>query len=735
MKIPKNKWLEAVGLTSGCPGLSRLVVIFAVLLTCSGRAMAASTSTTDFSKLIPVKAKPTPADPWKEYQARTLNALPEFQPGEPGPALDKYGGRTDQTWEAKGFFYPKQVEGRWWLVDPEGHPFVHVGVVSVNAGGSPAIQRALKQKFGSNEKWAEAITGDLREAGFNGTGAWSDTSALRSVKEPLVYTLIWDYMSRFGRSLKITTQRPGHAGYPNNCFPVFHPDFENFCANLSKALAATKDDPYLLGHFSDNELPYPILERYLALDPADPVMGSSAKAAHDWLDQRKGRSNVRAKEITDADREAFAGFVYDRYFAITTAAIRKADPHHLCLGSRFHSNEKRSPASFAAAGKYLDVVAVNLYYLWEPDITVLQNWEKWSGRPCLITEWYTKGDDRGSSNVPGAGWIVPTQNDRGLFYQNYTLQLLESRVCVGWHWFKYQDDDPAHVSADKSAGDSNKGMVAVDFKPYAPLLSAMTAVNSQVYRLADYFDSRQATAQRRPLAYKAAAPETGSAIEEKPKAQSIVLDPALPNVLIIGDSISMGYTPVVQQLLKGKANVVRPLSAKHTAVNCEGTTAGVRSLDQWLGATKWDVIHFNFGLHDVKRVKTPGDSTASTLISDPRQADLPTYTANLEKIVSRLQQTGAQLIFATTTPVPADVAYVPRTPSDIPEYNAAARRIMEAHQIPIDDLYGLCLPQLAQIQRPKNVHFTDEGSRQLGRQVAAKIEEQLAQRERRADKP
>jgi hypothetical protein len=109
----------------------------------------------------------------------------------------------------------------------------------------------------------------------------------------------------------------------------------------------------------------------------------------------------------------------------------------------------------------------------------------------MITEWYTKADDSGLGNVTGAGWIVPTQKDRGLFYQNYVLALLESKVCVGWHWFKYQDNDPADTKSDPSNADANKGIVNNEFDPYMPMLNEMRAINLHVYGLTDYF-GRQA---------------------------------------------------------------------------------------------------------------------------------------------------------------------------------------------------------------------------------------------------
>ena len=249
-------------------------------------AVAIARDTTDPSKVVQVKSKSKPTNAWKEYPTRPLEAVAGFEPGKPGPATDKFGGRTDRSWPARGFFYAKQDAGRWWLVDPEGHPFIHVGVATVTAGRSPAVQTALKQKFGTKDKWADATAKLLTDTGFNGTGAWTDNASLRATARPPVYTAIWNLMSGFGKSKKITTQKPGHAGYPNDCLPVFHPEFPAFCEELAKQLAATKDDPYLLGHFSDNEMPAPqnLLDKSLALDRTNPDLAYGHDAAQQWLD-------------------------------------------------------------------------------------------------------------------------------------------------------------------------------------------------------------------------------------------------------------------------------------------------------------------------------------------------------------------------------------------------------------------------------------------------------------------
>jgi hypothetical protein len=142
------------------------------------------------------------------------------------------------------------------------------------------------------------------------------------------------------------------------------------------------------------------------------------------------------------------------------------------------------------AGKYVDIISNNYYGKWTPDSSDLENWTDWSGKPFIITEYYTKGEDSGMPNQSGAGWIVKTQRDRGLFYQNYNLALLESRNCVGWHYFKYQDNDPTATGVDQSNTDSNKGIVNNYYEVWTPMMELMRELNTQVYSLIEYFDKK-----------------------------------------------------------------------------------------------------------------------------------------------------------------------------------------------------------------------------------------------------
>jgi len=198
----------------------------------------------------------------------------------------------------------------------------------------------------------------------------------------------------------------------------------------------------------------------------------------------------------------------------------------------------------------------------------------------------------------------------------------------------------------------------------------------------------------------------------------------LPNVLIIGDSISIGYLPFVKELMKDKALVTRPFNENGDPENCAGTTNGVKHIDRWIGDTKWDLIHFNFGLHDIKHVD-PETGKNSKDPSHPHQADLKQYKKNLEAIVEKLQTSGAKLVFATTTPYPDEVGGPLRDPGMPEKYNKAALKIMKKKSIVVNDLFAYVLPRMEEWQRPNNVHFTEAGSRALAKQVAKIINENL----------
>lgn len=173
-------------------------------------------------------------------------------------------------------------------------------------------------------------------------------------------------------------------------------------------------------------------------------------------------------------------------------------------------------------------------------------------------------------------------------------------------------------------------------------------------------------------------------------------DPELPRVLLIGDSVSRGYTQAVRKVLKDKANVHR------APANCGSTARGVKKIDVWLGDENWNIIHFNFGIHD-------------------RTTPMTQYIQRLKHLVKRMQKTGAKLIWASTTPIP-DLPEMKYSAASIVERNQASAKLMQKHGIVINDLFTAITPHLVELQNPNDVHFSGKGYEFLGQQVAASIE-------------
>ncbi|MDG1897120.1 MAG: alkaline phosphatase D family protein [Fuerstiella sp.] len=200
----------------------------------------------------------------------------------------------------------------------------------------------------------------------------------------------------------------------------------------------------------------------------------------------------------------------------------------------------------------------------------------------------------------------------------------------------------------------------------------------------------------------------------------------LPRVLIIGDSISLGYTPHVVRMLQAEAEVV------HNRGNAQHSGTGIKKLENWLGDTNWDVIHFNWGLWDLcyrhpeSKVQGRRDKVRGTLTTSPDQ-----YEKNLDILVSRLRQTGAKLIWANTTVVPEGESG--RMVNDDLKYNAAAARVMKKYGVETNDLNKLTrtfAPDL--FTKPGDVHLKPEGYQQLAEQVVASIRADLPQKKQAA---
>lgn len=455
---------------------------------------------------------------WKESDfdrkeaTRTIDSLiglGEYSDFDKEQEFDIYGGLIDPQMrqEATGFFYTTKIGDRWWVIDPLGYP-CYIRAVSgfaIKYLNSPNHENAALEKFGTAEKWALSAVRQLKDDwGFNlSTG---NPSEAKGIVNKLMYQGSIGFVGSYGSSIGTNNSTGGSTTFAgNNTMNVFDPEFVDWCNEKAKAAEAQKDDPYLFGRTMDNELPMDgnMLYNYLRLPATDPIYHHPYAAAWTWLINFTGKDNPTEADIDDEMLQLFVGFVYDRFYSLATTAIRKYDPNHMILGSRMLHGVISKPWVLRFASLHLDCLTINWYGEWDIPVEDLKLVSENANLPLMVTEFYTKAMDSGLDNTRGAGWVVKTQQDRGDFYQCYTLRLLECKNFVGWHWFQYldNDDDPKVVYTtkngvrtwrDQSSVDANKGIVSNTHTPYDELVTSMTEINKNVYKLIEHFDAKYA---------------------------------------------------------------------------------------------------------------------------------------------------------------------------------------------------------------------------------------------------
>ena len=412
---------------------------------------------------------------YKSYDTRLLKNIDEFRVLEK-PLMTKYGSDPRKHYTATGFFRTQKIDGRWWIIDPEGYPQIVRGINAVRIGSSPHNKLIFAEKFKTETIWIEKVCDLFEDLGFNGLGAWSEHDLViqnnKYSKQIKSITIELNFMKTFKAPV-------------NWLSPVFDPDFPAYCNKRAQEIVSLyKNEKNLFGYFTDNELYFHTsnLVHYLTIsDKTDP----NRIAAENWLASR----NQTINSITDKDKIDFLGYLTDKYYCITTAAIRKYDSNHMILGSRLHTPSKYVTSILHSESKYCDICSINNYEVWTPTDEQLKIWTDNLTIPYMITEFYAKAKDSGLPNTTGAGNFVQTQRDRAYFYQTYCLKLLESKSCVGWHWYKYLDCDLEDTQAVRYE-DANKGILDNSYNLYEPLGNYMKELNLNVYRLINFFDNK-----------------------------------------------------------------------------------------------------------------------------------------------------------------------------------------------------------------------------------------------------
>lgn len=445
-----------------------------------------------------------PGGTMKAHKTRTysdLTDMSDYVDSNKNLEFDVYGGLIDESLrqEATGFFYSKKIGDRWWFIDPLGYPcYIRAlsGVV-YSYQGSPQQKEAAYRLYGTTEKWAIATTRHLqKDLYFNACASPADE--ITEVLDGLAWQSGLGFMSAYGSQIGINNSIGGASTFSeNNTIPVFDPAFVTFCdERAADRVPSLVDESRFLGWTLDNELPMQpeMIYNYMSISPAKHVNYYSYACTWYWVMKMTGKDNPTSADITEELEQLFRGFIWDRYYYVTTAAVRKYDPNHMILGTRFLTVVKDAPWVLRFAAEYLDCITINWYSQWQPDAEDIYDFAVNADVPFMVTEFYAKAEEceGGLSNKDGAGFFVKTQQDRGDFYQNFTLRLLEAKNCIGWHWFQYTDNDPTGNSSDTSSRDANKGIVSNTHKEYTDLTDDMAQINKNVYALTTYFDAKYA---------------------------------------------------------------------------------------------------------------------------------------------------------------------------------------------------------------------------------------------------
>lgn len=412
--------------------------------------------------------------------------------------------------KATGFFRTEEIDGRWWLIAPNGNLFYSTGLDCVGLGLSARLDQSTRKHYtwlpevqgefssaigqgtvnfyrcnlirkwgneGLEKRFVERTLERMKSWGFTSLGNWSDERLQAAGKIP--YTS----MGPPTWSLKV----PYIAG---DICDVFDGNFKSEAHRVAQSLKRSKDDAWLIGYFLDNELPW------YSLVPSLQELKPDAPARRVWLGMLKEKykdihslnqawhAHARSFEtlecpyddaanaVAKSDMAAYRATFADRFYGIWCEAMKAADPHHLILGSR-HAD--RYPEVIAACGKYSDVVSFNQYSV-SFDRKKFDGYYKLCRKPFLIGEYAFDSLDAGllAAFVP-----VANQQERGRCYEQFSNAVADTSYFVGAHYFQYIDEPVTGRTPDKE--NSFNGFVSVVDVPYSYLVKAAQSVNSRIY--------------------------------------------------------------------------------------------------------------------------------------------------------------------------------------------------------------------------------------------------------------
>lgn len=462
----------------------------------------------------------------KAAEAKSIGDFPRPK------SWNKYGGWADgPKLKATGHFYTAKLDGKWWLVDPEGRLFFSMGidVVQVGQGGTPIDRRDgwfadapwetesvrfapfvsearqpigrgdykgetprlfnfyaanLLRKYGPDwqEQWRALMPRRLMNWGVNTIGNWSDPQILPKGNIPYTH---WVFL----RTQKLPWQPNTRNPVPDPFNPMFEVEVRRAAMRMTKGMT---EDPYCIGFFVDNELSWHNEDsqgiatmagdaRSFAkkefLKDLRAAYGDIAKLNAAWgVSFASWDAMVEGKDLpkTEAGREdlrKFSARVAHKYYSTIRDVLREIAPNKLYLGNRFAEHNRQI---VAIAGEYCDVVSFNIYRekvaAWKPAAPI--------DKPVIIGEFHFGATDRG---VFSYGLVrAESAGDRAQKFLTYITGAAENPILVGAHWFSLVDQPTTGRADDEE--NHGFGFLSITDTPYQEMIDASREAAGRIYQ-------------------------------------------------------------------------------------------------------------------------------------------------------------------------------------------------------------------------------------------------------------
>ena len=418
---------------------------------------------------------------WKEEERNMKGCLYDYS---------KYGGYMSQRIKGTGFFRTENIDGRWWLVDPEGYLFLSVGVDCVGIGNGLHVRDYNKRSAMYIELPPEDLMRNMGNVDRNGEvsysyGLWNlyrrygddfkeksiDMVFKRMDKWGINTIANWssrDIMLKNKKAFLVPLSGVGIADDLMGLCDIYDPSYTKALdENLKKFVKPFVGNPWLIGYFIGNE-------------PA-------------WLDeegrlceiilQGKDRPIKRELEVylqkmgdTMDSRTAFIIDTFSKFLKLTDEFLKKHDPQHLNLGIRFGNIMKLDERILRACGEVFDVFSFNCYDL-RPNPDMLNRASTLTGLPLLIGEYHFGTVDRGMAQ---SLWQVDSQEQRGVAYRYYTENAYAHPALVGTGYFQWCDQD---LTGRRDGENYNCGLIDVTDRPYEGQVQAMMETAKYLYKI------------------------------------------------------------------------------------------------------------------------------------------------------------------------------------------------------------------------------------------------------------